>query len=225
MARHAAGKMIGTAILLGSFVAPFAAAGTIRWLDGWLYLGMVLVGAVAEHKHVAKKNPALIRRRNRIGKGTPAWDKIWNAVFWLLVIATPAAAGLDVVRLGHLPMTPWLWPAGAGVITAGFVLSAWAMGENPHFEGTVRIQRDVGHRVVDTGPYRFIRHPGYAALVLIAAGSPILLASRWAAATAALVVIWIALRTVLEDVFLRRELDGYAAYARRVRFRLVPFLF
>ena len=86
----------------------------------------------------------------------------------------------------------------------------------------MRIQAERGHRVVDEGPYRAVRHPGYLGLVLWALGSSFLLQSVWALAPSALAAAWVVLRTALEDALLRRELDGYEEYARRVRFRLVP---
>ena len=101
-------------------------------------------------------------------------------------------------------------------------LSAAAMAVNPYFEGTARIQGDLGQRVVDAGPYRRVRHPGYAGLALWPLSAPMLLLSRWAFAPGALAAAWVVLRTALEDRMLRRGLTGYADYARRVRWRLLP---
>jgi protein-S-isoprenylcysteine O-methyltransferase Ste14 len=86
----------------------------------------------------------------------------------------------------------------------------------------VRIQREIGHRVVDAGPYRRIRHPGYLGLALWALGTPFALGSRWALLPAGVTAGYIALRTALEDRFLQRDLEGYSQYAGRVRYRLLP---
>ena len=125
-----------------------------------------------------------------------------------------------LVRLGHRPLTAWTVPLGAAIHAAGMALSALAMAANPFFEGTARIQP--GQVVVDGGPYRTVRHPGYAGLALWALGSPLLLRSALALVPALLTAAWVVLRTALEDRMLRRELAGYEGYARRVRWRLLP---
>jgi protein-S-isoprenylcysteine O-methyltransferase Ste14 len=202
-------------------VGPFLAAGTPRWTAGWVYLGVVVSCALAHGIFVRRRNPELMRRRKRLGAGTKRWDLAWNLLFWPLMIAVPVIAGLGA-RLGWPALPLPLWALGPILVGGGFALSAWAMSVNPHFEGTVRIQTDRDHRVIDVGPYRGVRHPGYVGLCLLAAGSPFLLLSRAALVPAGVVVGWIVLRTALEDALLRRELVGYAEFARRTRYRLLP---
>ena len=98
-------------------------------------------------------------------------------------------------------------------------LIAWAMRSNTFFSSIVRIQKDRGHVVVTSGPYRLIRHPGCAGMSAFTLATPLILNSRWAFAPAAAITV---LRTALEDRTLHKELDGYADYARRVRHRLLP---
>ena len=105
---------------------------------------------------------------------------------------------------------------------AGMALFSWSMGVNPFFEKTVRIQTERGHRVIDTGPYAFVRHPGYVGFFGWCLSAPLLLSSWWAFVPAILSVIGLVIRTALEDRTLLQELDGYAAYAERVRYRLMP---
>ena len=93
---------------------------------------------------------------------------------------------------------------------------------NPFFEKTVRIQTDRGHRVVDTGPYAYVRHPGYVGFLGWILAAPLLLASVWAIVPALISVVGLVIRTALEDRTLRAELPGYPEYAARVRFRLIP---
>ena len=97
------------------------------------------------------------------------------------------------------------------------------MAVNPFFEKTVRIQHEIGHRVVDSGPYKIVRHPGYTGMIIgLILATPMLLGSGWAFVPALLAVVWAVVRTVLEDRTLRRELPGYEDYTRRVPYRLLP---
>ncbi len=209
-------------VFLAWGVAPFLAAGHALWPRGWAHLGLLLACAAGHRAHVSRRNPALLRRRRRIGPGTKTWDLWWNALFWPLMAIIAVVAGLESRRGPTLPA--WTWFAGAALLVAGFALSAAAFAANPFFEGTVRIQPEVGQVPVDTGPYRRIRHPGYAGLVLWALATPLLLGSGLAFVPALVAAAWVALRTALEDATLRRELPGYVAYAGRVRWRLLPRL-
>ena len=100
----------------------------------------------------------------------------------------------------------------------------WAMTTNAFFSTAVRIQSDRGHTVCRSGPYRFVRHPGYVGAILMSLGTPLLLGSAWALIPAAAAMVLMVLRTHLEDDTLRAELPGYEDYAHDVRYRLVPRL-
>jgi len=209
-------------VVYGSWIfLPFVAAGTFRWLEGWLYVGAVVVGQLCHRRYVSRRNAELLQRRQDIGAGTLRWDFYWNLLFWPLMAAVSIVAGLDARYLWS-PLPVWWWPIGLLLLASGLIVSAWAMGCNRHFEGTIRIQHDVGHAVVDSGPYRIVRHPGYLGLSLWALASPLLYLSGYALIPACTVVGWLVLRTALEDRFLQRELTGYADFAKRTRFRLVP---
>jgi protein-S-isoprenylcysteine O-methyltransferase Ste14 len=145
-------------------------------------------------------------------------------VLWLtLGVVTPVVAGLDV-RFGWSPL-PWAaFFAGLAVLVPASLFGDWAMVENEHFEQFVRIQHERDQRVVTTGPYRLVRHPGYLGAVLGALATPLLLGSAWTFVPAGLVAALFVVRTSLEDRALRAGLSGYEDYARRTRFRLVPWL-
>lgn len=224
-ARHSLLLFAANLLLVGGGLALlFGAAGTIRWARGWAYVALLVLSLSAHRVYVAHRNPGLLARRQRIGEGTKSWDKVWNALFWPLMLSVVTTSALDVERFHASVMPPALWLLGALMLSGGMALSAWAMGSNPYFEGTVRIQTELDHRVIDTGPYAWIRHPGYVGLILWALATPFLLGSWYALAPAGVVTGWIVLRTALEDATLRRELAGYDAYTRRVRYRLVPRL-
>ena len=216
--------------LLLSFVASIAVfialifwpAGTIDWQAGWLYVGLLIASFVVNILYLARVNPELIEHRMRIGPGTKRWDKVLMVVFSPLVLAIYVIAGLDAVRYEWSTMSPSFWLVGLAIFVPGTAVFVWSMGVNPFFEKTVRIQTERGHRVIDSGPYRFVRHPGYLGFFGWMLSVPLLLGSWWAFVPAVLSSLAIVLRTALEDGVLRRELPGYDAYASRVRYRLIP---
>mgnify|MGYP001011290101 CR=1 FL=1 len=210
------------ACTLAAWIAgPPILAGTPGWTAFWAYVVVLVAGLMLHRVHVLRRNPGLWASRREVGAGSKAWDYAWNLGFWPLMALVPNAAGLDFRLQAWLLHPAWFVP-GVVLLAGGLSLSAWAMGCNPFFEGTVRIQADRGHRVVEAGPYHVIRHPGYLGLCLWAMATPFLLLSGWAFLPALAVVAWVVLRTALEDRTLRRELPGYDDYARRTRYRLVP---
>jgi protein-S-isoprenylcysteine O-methyltransferase Ste14 len=131
-------------------------------------------------------------------------------------------AGLDHRFRWSAPTPLWAQAAGLLAVAAGGMLSNWAVAANRFFSAVVRVQRDRGHEVVDSGPYRYVRHPSYAGSITYMLGMTFVLGSRVALAAATVLSLVLAVRTALEDRTLQAELDGYADYARRVRYRLLP---
>ena len=215
------------AVAIAAYIAMYAVlvflpAGRWDWIAGWLYLAIACIGMGCGFALVWARHPELIEHRMRIGKGTKTWDKVWLCLFTLALLSVYVVAGFDVVRYGWSEMSTWFWPAGLALFTAGTALFLWPMTVNPFFEKTVRIQTERGHRVIDTGPYQYIRHPGYVGFFGWILSVPLLLGSWWACLPAVTAVALVVVRTALEDRTLRRELPGYQDYARRVRFRLIP---
>lgn len=208
-------------VILTWLVGPFVVAGGIAWTTGWFYTIAIIFGLVCHRMFVSRHNPELFRARKELGLGTKRWDIVWNLLFWPLMAAVPIVAGVGA-RRGWQLMPVWAWFIGLLLYATAMTASAWAMSVNRHFEGTVRIQRDRDHRVVDAGPYRHVRHPGYLGLILWVLASPFLLRSFAAFVPAGVVVGWLVLRTVLEDATLRAELPGYLEYSARVPYRLFP---
>ncbi len=214
-----------TAATLAAWAAgPFVAAGTWRAPALWAHGVVVVAGLLLHGRWVARRNPGIRARRKTIGGNTKRWDLAWVTAFWPLMASIAVTAGLDHAAHGRATLPAAVWPAGLALFAGAMAISARAMAVNPFFEGTARIQRDAGQRVVDAGPYRIVRHPGYVGLAGWALASPFLLLSARALVPALAAAAWVALRTALEDAMLRRELDGYLGYARRVRWRLVPGL-
>jgi protein-S-isoprenylcysteine O-methyltransferase Ste14 len=205
-------------------VVLFAVAGRLDWPQAWGYLAVTAVLEVANELVLWRLAPETLRRRGTSGSGVAGFDRVF-AVLWLaLLVVTAVVAGLDAGRFGWSSLPAWLFVAGAAVLCAAEAFGTWAEVVNTHFEQFVRIQADRGHRVVSTGPYRVVRHPGYLAAIVGALVTPLLLGSAWAFAPAVAVAVLFVVRTGLEDAFLRRDLPGYAEYAARTRHRLVPFV-
>ncbi|MDH3871055.1 MAG: isoprenylcysteine carboxylmethyltransferase family protein [Gammaproteobacteria bacterium] len=208
---------------LGLFAAIiFWPAGRLAWIQGGLHFGIIVTSLLASFIYLLRVNPEVIEHRLRLGKGTKSWDKLWSGVFAPVFLSIYVVAGFDAVRFEWSTMSPWLWPLGLALWLPGYALFAWAMGVNPFFEKTVRIQTERGHRVIDTGPYGFIRHPGYLGFFGWGLSVPLFLGSWWAFIPALLSIVAIVIRTALEDKTLREELAGYREYTDRVRYRLVP---
>lgn len=203
----------------------FISAGTVRWPMAWVYVGMTLLFTAGSRILLLRLHPDLAEERAGYAKKADAktWDK---AIMPLIAIYGPLAmlivAGLNR-RFGWPPVLPlWLQIAALTAAVLGIVFSTWALLANRFFSGVVRIQHDRGHTVVTTGPYRFVRHPGYAGGVVANLALALMLGSAWALIPAGLVVCLTIVRTALEDRTLREELPGYAEYLERTRYRLVP---
>jgi len=168
------------------------------------------------------RHTELLAERSNVKAGK-SWDKAIVGVTVLLgPVATWITAGLDTRYHWSDAMPDWTFAAGVAVAVLAAALIAWAMRSNKFFSSVVRIQKDRGHVVIASGPYRFIRHPGYTGMAAFTLVTPLILNSRWAFVPAVITAAMTVLRTVLEDRTLHNELDGYADYARRVKYRLVP---
>jgi protein-S-isoprenylcysteine O-methyltransferase Ste14 len=155
-----------------------------------------------------------------------AWGKVL-APLMALSVSFPLVilAGLDH-RFGWSPVFPlWLIVLGFLLISLGYAFASWALIENRFFSSVVSIQVDRGHEVCDSGPYRIVRHPGYAGNMLALPGLVLALSSMWTLIPAAVALIITVIRTVPEDQTLQNELPGYRDYARRVRYRLIPGIY
>jgi len=212
-------------IQLAVFVAVQAAvlflgSGRPGWTNAWVYLGSY-VGLIALTALVVR-DPELFAERARMRRDTKTWDKVLSVFFGIFGLSLLAVAALDVRFAWSSPMSTALTIVGFAAFVAGFGASTWAMASNRFFASVVRIQADRGHAVATGGPYRFVRHPAYAGFIVGALGTALLLGSRWALVPAALSGVLVVVRTALEDRTLQRELPGYADYAARVRYRLLP---
>jgi protein-S-isoprenylcysteine O-methyltransferase Ste14 len=160
----------------------------------------------------------------RVGRNQKGWDKLFLVAINIMFLAWWLAMPLDAVRFhaSHVPIA--LRVAGVLATVASARIFFVTFRENPFLSGVVRIQEERGHKVITTGPYRYVRHPMYAGALLLFVGVPLWLGSWWGLLLGVLASLLMAARAVLEERTLARELDGYEAYRRTVRWRLVPYL-
>lgn len=214
-----------SAVMLAVMAAIFyASAGRTDIPRSWLLFGATLVHFTGSTLVVARLNPELISQRLTVRRaGSKSWDEVLMRVCNLtMLLLLPAVAGLDVGRYGWSALGAQYAALGLALMAVSSVLISWSMAVNPYFEPTVRIQGDRGHRVVSTGPYGLVRHPGYLSGILWAVSVPLVVGSFYAFVPVLLYSVLMVLRTQLEDRTLQGELEGYAEYARRVRYRLLP---
>jgi protein-S-isoprenylcysteine O-methyltransferase Ste14 len=203
--------------------ALFLSAGTLQWPHGLAFLAVFFILVLVSIAWLWRVNPEIFAARRRVtGKGTKSWDVVLISILLAGFLATLIVAGLDGGRFGWAPAPPWAVSVGYVLMLLGCLGSGWAQAVNRHFEPSVRIQTDRDHHVITTGPYAFVRHPGYVSGALLVVGIALALGSLWALLPAALVGVVLVIRTNLEDATLQRELPGYAGYAARVRSKWIP---
>lgn len=216
--RKALVETVGTLLLLAA--ALLLPARDLGWPEAWAFL---LVMAAFSAIALASVERDLVEERSRLLAQGDAVDVVLSIAFALLLYpGTLVVCGLDH-RHGWSARVPALVEATAlCLFIAGYVFALWAMRANRFFSTVVRIQTDRGHRLIDDGPYRFVRHPGYAGAMLAHLALPIALGSLWGLVPAAAGCALLALRVLNEEALLLRELDGYRAYTSSTRWRLVP---
>lgn len=226
------GKMLARLIVQSSAwvalmgVLLFWPAGNWRWPQGWAFLGIFSLGTAVFCIWLLKRDPALLAARmgSPVQKDQPLWDRVfmigavlsWNA--WLVLMALDAQRW----RISHMPV--WLDVVGGLLVVLGFAAVMPVFAANSFAAPVVKIQNERGQHVIDSGPYAIVRHPMYASATIYLIGMPLLLGSWIGLAILPVLIVLLSLRIPREERLLRAELAGYEAYAARVRWRLVPYL-
>lgn len=224
-AMRVAAGVVGYVALFAALL--FAPAGRLNWRAAWVLLAALLVMRVAIALVVYRANPALLAERAGppIRRGQPLADRVLVSGFMASFAALVAFCSADVWRLRLLPAPPFgVRLAGLALFVAGWWIVGLVLRTNAFAATVVRHQSERAHRVVDTGVYRVVRHPMYAAMIPVMAGMGLWLGSTAGALLATVPVGILAARIVVEERFLRRTLPGYGDYAARVRWRMIPGL-
>lgn len=221
----------GFKVLVGTFLGPFIqvgllfiSAGRMNIPQGWFYLVVSFIGMFGGIMLVYKANPELLNHRGQWEKkkDTKPWDKVLLIAFGIVgFYILPVVIGLDI-RFQWSYLGFYSTIAGVVLFLVGSVFINWAMIVNTHFETTVRIQNDRGHKVITAGPYKIVRHPGYVGAILWAVATPLIIGSVVGFIPAGIAGLVLIIRTWLEDKTLHSELNGYVEYAERIKYRLFP---
>jgi protein-S-isoprenylcysteine O-methyltransferase Ste14 len=204
-------------------VLALASARTLGWYNAWLYASVLLAVKVSSALILSRVNPAVLNARGT-RHAMSVRDRIFFSVFIPSALAIPIVAGVDVGVAGWTHRSDLELAVGLALVLSGASLVVWAIAVNAFFETTVRIQHDRGQRVCTSGPYRFVRHPGYTGAIAATSGVPLALGSYWCFVPVVVMTLAFIARTADEDRLLRAELDGYDVYAARTGYRLCPFV-
>jgi protein-S-isoprenylcysteine O-methyltransferase Ste14 len=209
-------------------LALLTCGGDLGWWQGWLYSMMILAAGIGGRVWAERRHPGLMAERQNFEsiRSAKSWDKVL-APLMAVSIGFPMVivAGLDHRHGWSTGFPLWLIVIGFILISLGYAFASWALAENRFFSTVVRIQLDRGHVVCDSGPYRLVRHPGYAGSIPPLFGIVLALGSVWTLIPATAATIIAVVRTALEDRTLQKELPGYRDYTRRVRYRLIPGIY
>jgi protein-S-isoprenylcysteine O-methyltransferase Ste14 len=210
------------AVILIMDLLLFLPAGRLDWPAAWILSALYTIFLLAYAIWGTLKAPDLLEERSRVAENVKAWDKVIMAVYTVLLLAVLVLAGLDRGRPRGSELPFALQVLGLAGLCPAVGIISWAIVTNAYLGRMVRIQEDRGHQVITGGPYRYVRHPMYLGIILLFPCMTLFLGSWWALVAAGLISVLMVIRTALEDRTLQAELPGYAEYAQRVRYRLVP---
>ena len=212
-------ETIGTVMLA---LLLFLSAGRWNWGMGWALVVITALWVAATALTVIPRHPRMLAERTGMKKSGKQWDLRILSIMGMFNLARTIIAGLDQ-RYGWTTSFPLaLQVIMLVIVVLGYGIFVWATAANAFFAIQVRIQEERGHMVATGGPYRFVRHPGYVGQILFELAAPLMLGSIWGLIPAGMIALLALLRTALEDRMLQKELPGYQAYAKQVRYRLLP---
>ena len=205
-------------------ISPLLITQQWDWWEAWVYAVVSILGFAFSRLAAGYKNPDLLEERSQFLKHSnpEPWDKVLSPLLGVFGAMVPITAGLDARFGTPVQFSLAFRLIALTVMLVGYAIGSYALYENRFFSGMVRIQSERNHHPITTGPYRWVRHPGYAGSLLYNLATPFLLESLWTFIPVALSVLVLVLRTALEDQVLQDKLEGYKDYAKVVKHRLIP---
>jgi protein-S-isoprenylcysteine O-methyltransferase Ste14 len=222
-------KLLGSFIYLALFpVILFLLAGDWRWIEGCLFSIIFLLMCFSTLLYLYFYDPELLKERfgSPIQPSQKSWDKVLLLVFFIDFLVWFAIMPLDAKRFHWSPAFPfWLKATGTVLLVISIVIVFEALRENTFAAPVVKMQKERGQTVISTGMYSVVRHPMYAGALLLFVASPLLLGSVWGLIMSLILIVTIAVRSIGEEAMLKQELEGYRDYVKKVKWRMIPFIF
>ncbi|MHA1268851.1 MAG: methyltransferase family protein [Candidatus Helarchaeota archaeon] len=220
------------------FIVLLLVAWNWLWINAWIYFIIGISCQTINFIILYNLNPQLLNERGKVVyMTTKTYDRVFMILFTVLLILSPIVVGFDArFRLPYMPFNFLMLQflsfnlcilfmiIGIIIFILAFFLGTWAMVENTNFTVLIRTQDDREHLVCMTGPYKIIRHPGYAAEIIGSIGYIFILGTWWALIPIVGIITLFIIRTVLEDHTLQDELAGYKEYTKKTKYRLIPFI-
>lgn len=211
-------KFLLGVILVGTLI--FLPAGSFLYLNGWLFMALLFIPMFVAGVIMLFKNPTLLGSRLN-AKEKQKEQSVVVKLSGLMFLTGFVVAGLGF-RFGWYTLPPLAVIIGAAVFILAYILYAEVLRENTYLSRTIEVQQ--GQKVIDTGLYKIVRHPMYFATLLLFLAMPIILGSVYALIIFMAYPFIIANRIIYEEKFLENELQGYAEYKQKVKYRLIPFI-
>ena len=218
------GDLVKVAVTMAILVGVFAGvSGRWDWWAGWTFLLVFMGYSLSLFYWLSRIDPGLAReRRHDADERNQPYERVILPVMVALELSLLLVAALDSGRFGWSRTPVWVRVVGWMSLAAGGAMLPWVFRTNTFASGVGRIQDDRGHTVITSGPYRYVRHPMYTAVITVMLGLPLALGSYWALIPGGLLSLLFIVRTALEDRMLQAELPGYEDYTRQTRYRLIP---
>lgn len=213
---------LGCIQMAALIAAWFWIAGRVDWIQAWVFLAVFVVYVSVLVWRLSRIDPELVRERSQRAENVEAWDGVVMGVYLVFLVVLMVLAALDGGRFRWSAVPVWVQVLGWVLICVTGAIVWHVMGVNAYLSSYARLQKDRGQVVVKDGLYGLVRHPMYAGIVVAFLGLPLVLGSWWALIPGLLIDAVFVYRTAREDRMLQEGLDGYAEYAREVRYRLFP---